>query len=246
MRIAGYALLMCLLLSCGDDPLDYPNARGDIEGYFRSIDQNGVVETAPSGLVILDGRTTRLQYGIAKGEIHFNNVPAGNYRLKISKKGYDPFVYAGLEHLGGSPTILNFPNDRITVSQKPAVEITDWSLSYIPGPTTYQSYFIVQFGWTGTYSRSRVALVMVVSDQPGVTSENYQEVFFLSGFPLDPATNQFLAEQSLFGNRLLPGKTYYASIYPYNYGTTATNPETGRLFIPSLGNVAVEKSFVAE
>jgi hypothetical protein len=245
-------LLVCafLLFSCEDEgSLSHPDAKGDIIAYFQSHNDEGSISLDPqSAIAQLIGRANRYQFRIDNGKIHFKNVPAGTYTLRIEKKGpYDLYEREGIQHLGGSPTVINTPDQRIIVAQKPALEIQDWQLSIVKtnAATTLETYFQVDLTFLPSSYVTYPYVVLLVGDKPGVSPENYQEVYIDRLYYTDTGLSYQFFEH-FFGHRLIKGRTYYAKLYPYNGGSTDLNTETGRTVIPSLGKAGAEISFVME
>jgi hypothetical protein len=241
-------LIICFSLFACSDELDFPDARGGLVGYVSLLDTDGRrVDPSDISVEIL-GRVSRKTTTDDKGKFYYLQLPAGNYKLRITRNGYDPYEGQGIQHLGGTPTVLNTPDQSIVLAQKPEAGI----LSSLIQPwnseqdsTTLGRYlrFVVEFDQS-EFERNPLIAVFI-SDQPGVSETNYQEVFITEAYTrLSPT--EFDAYGFMFGHRLIKGQTYYGRVFVYNGGTPYSNPETGKLVVPSLGASGEELSFISE
>ena len=201
---------------------------GDIIGYGRLFDLNGVHSGSDSGISVSIEGTGLKTTSVRDGRWVLSNVPAGIYTLSFSYPGYGTYNYVGFQFVGGGQlyfgtqsiyqtplfTVINLASKTGT-----AITLTGTLSGKFPNGTRNVRFFV---GTSAAVSSDPSQYLYSLSTAVSSTSTS----FSVSISPDDPALTKA---------GVVSGQTIYFIAYAEGYiSTTYLDLATGRSYFANL------------
>ena len=105
--ILSFAILVNLSVSGCKNTITQPDLEGSLVGYVFTFDEfGGLLNNHEKVMVTAPGYGRYSTYTDQNGRFELKGIPAGTYELDFDKSGFGSMKQFGIQHLGGSPTIL--------------------------------------------------------------------------------------------------------------------------------------------
>ncbi len=105
--VSVLAFLIILSLSGCKNTITQPDLEGNLVGYVLTFDEfGGLLDNHEKVIVTALGQGRYSTHTDQNGRFELKGIPAGTYELDFDKSGFGSMKQFGIQHLGGSPTIL--------------------------------------------------------------------------------------------------------------------------------------------
>lgn len=234
-------LVIAFLSACSEKDEFAPFLEGDIIGYAYCADEYGDRLEDNSGIKVVTGPGRKYSAITDKnGRYVLKNVITGTYDLSFEKEDFGTMKSFGIQHLGGTPTIIgyHYNNDYVIIYKNITTQITSMSC--------VNDTIIAELTFSGEY-------------RPWIV---YTRLFFSSDDQFDLSSAEAIKNFQLIGSRIYtsyadnvssglpfaPGETVFckAAIYSNNGGTgisTYYDFETKTIVYPNISHETFEFYF---
>ncbi len=244
-------MVMVFLISCTKDNF-LPDLEGNLVGYVYTFNEFAELLPDHSGVLVSTRGNKKYKTTTDKyGRFEFKDLPVGTYELCFEKQGFGTLKFAGVKHLGGTPTIfgLRDQNRYITaffIYQFPKTKILKMS---IESDTLYATFDLKG------YEPYWMTLDVYFSEKQGFSTDEAQQSISRG---LRPGKGVYKSKLTQFNSPdLLKGKKVYfkARIKRFIGGVDIGNLDVygisnyydyslKKTIYPNIGDASSEYSFI--
>lgn len=245
------------MLYCNCEKGFLPELEGSLVGYVYTFDEfANLLEDHSKVVVSAFGMQRVYQTRTdASGRFELMNLPVGTYELHFEKPGFGTMKQFGIQHLGGTPTILGlsyvehgYASYAIFIYQLPTTEILSLSIE--------NDTLIAEFVFSGPEPEN-IGLHMYFSTETGFALDHASYItnlslFYSNGkYQCEAKTDRLPFSQGVTiyyrASVLSTVHTIRARGYNNIYGTDSyVNCENNSTIYPNLGDDSPEFSFILQ
>jgi hypothetical protein len=260
--IASLFFLSLLLKNCKKDEF-IPDLEGSLVGYVYTLDEFSIVLSDHSGVLILALGNNEIYrtFSDINGRFEFKNLPTGTFELCFTKPGFGILRQFNIQHLGGTPTVLNMVFDHSSngsaffLYQLPVTEITDLYIANdsiycrcsLPGSNQNSIHIQLFVSLQENFDSQTAELILTNLDLAKKNDLFSGQLYYLIPFERRPGLPYKSGEQIYFRACASPfygsGITLFNHWYLFGIDSYFDYAEN-RIIYPALGKESAQYSYI--
>ncbi len=252
--------ILFLLAGCNNEDVFLPDLKGNIVGYAYALDEfaNPLDDHSNINVTALGVQKAYQTLTDASGRFEMKNLPAGTYEFIFEKAGFGTMKQFGIQHLGGTPTILGLRDDSQLGVYRNAIFIYQLSLVEILNLSIENDTLTGEFEFAGS-APENIGLLVYFSTNPNFSLEqaSYTQNLSLTfdgeeyqcHLNTDPGYFPFYKGETIYYKASVHStlSSFRMSDHLRIYGIdNYFDEKTNTIINPNLGNESAEFSFILQ